>query len=397
MPPAQTALVLSAGGVRGAYQVGVIAGIIDVLGHAAAPLFDIFTGASIGSINAAYLAAHADRGDHAIEGLVRFWCELDFDAIFRFTPLGLWGWPRFRLPRDHDPLGMSRYVGRSLFDPRPVEALFERMIDWGRLRANIHAGIVRALMIPALDICDGTTTVFADLAAGVSFHPYPYLASRTQFTTIDVEHVLAATALPFVFPARRIDDRYYMDGALRFEAPIIPALRAGAQRVVSVSPLYESPPPPSPLVFPGLMFLTGQLLSGALLDPLRHDIDTLRRNNRMIEVLVTTLDPPTTATVITSLEREVPPGREVPLLVFEPSESLEMLTAAHLRSEADRRGPIRGAILRRLARSERGQVLLASFLLFDGQLAARLIDLGRRDAHTAHARILEFFSARSRA
>lgn len=394
--PARTALVLSAGGVRGAYQVGVIAGIIDILGRDdGAPLFDTFTGSSIGAINVAYLAANADRGDHAIDDLVNIWSELDFDDILEFTLLGIWGWPRIRMPGTHDPGRASRYVGRSLLDPRRVEDLLTRVIAWDRFHANIHSSRVRAVMLAALDICDGTTTLFTELAAGVSFRPYPYLTTRSLFTEIEAEHVLAATALPFMFPARRIDERYYMDGAIGLETPIIPALRAGARRVVVISLLDQSSERGERrrLVFPGVLFMTGQLLKAVLLDPLRHEIDRLHRNNRMVEVLAGTLDPRETAEVIADIEREVPPGRVVPVLEFQPSRSIELIVAEFMRDELRRRGPVRRAILRRLANYEAGQTLLSSFLYFDGRLAARLIELGRQDAHAARDRILGFFEA----
>lgn len=390
----RTALILTAGGVRGAYQVGVIAGIVDMLGSGVvgAPLFDTFTGASVGAINAAYLAANADRSDHAIEGLVQIWTGLDFDELFDFTLLGLWGWPRLRFPGGHDPVGVSRYIGRSLLDPRPIEQLLARVIPWDRLHANVRAKLVRGLMIAALDVCDGSTTVFTELAEGVAFRPYPYLSNPALFTAIEPEHVLAATALPFIFPARRVADRYYMDGAIRFDTPIIPALRAGARRVVVISTLRQpGARAKGELVFPGVFFLIGQVLSAVLLDPLLHDVDRLHRNNRLIEVLAETLDPPTMMEVIANLESEVPPGRPVPTLVFQPSESIEVLTRAFIRDELRRGKPLRRAIFRRLADYETGQALLGSFLFFDGRLAAQLIELGRRDAHASRDRILAFF------
>jgi NTE family protein len=395
MPPpaARTALVLSAGGARGAYQVGVIAGLVELLGRSGAgpPLFDIFTASSIGALNATYLAANADRSDHAIDGLVQIWSELDIHEVLQFHPLGLWGWPHSRLPGQHR--DASRYVGRSLLDPRPVERLLERVIAWDRLHENIGAARVRGLMIAALDVCDGTTTVFTELADGVRFRPYPYLTTSALHTHIDAEHVLAATALPFMFPTRRIAGRYYTDGAIRFVTPIIPALRAGARRVVTISLLHDQSGAKrrAPLVYPGLFFLVGQVLSAVLLDPLRHDIDRLQRNNRMVEVLADTLDASETSEAITNLEREVPPGRHIPTLVFQPSENIEMLTGKFLRDELRRPGSVWRALQRRLAAVEAGQALLASFLFFDGRLAARLIDLGRRDAHAQREQVLAFF------
>lgn len=390
----RTALVLSAGGVRGAYQVGVIAGLVEILEMhgAGAPMFDIFTASSIGAINAAWLAAHADRSDHAIDGLAQLWTKLDFNDTLQFSLRGgTWGWPLVRSPRKHPGLE-SPYVGRALFDPRPVERLLARVIDWDRLHANIRNEVVRGLMLAALDICDGTTTLFTELAEGVSLRPYPYFTTPGLFTPIEVEHVMAATALPFMFPSRRVGDRYYMDGAMRFETPIIPALRAGARRVVAISLLDKSEKSRErrPLVFPGAFFLTGQFLSAVLLDPLLDNIDNLHRNNRIIEVLADTLEPATTRAVIANLEGEVPPGRPVPTLVFRPSENLELLTAEFLRREIPH-GPLRQLLYQRLATHETGQSLLASFLYFDGRLATRLIELGYRDAHARRERILAFF------
>jgi NTE family protein len=144
-------------------------------------------------------------------------------------------------------------------------------------------------------------------------------------------------------------------------------------------------------VYPGLFFLVGQLLSAVLLDPLRHDINMLERNNRMVDVLAETLEVSETSEVISSLEREVPPGRRIPTLVFRPSESIERLTAEFLRDELGGRGRVRQALVRHLTTVEAGQALVASFLCFDGRLAARLIDLGRRDAHAQRDQILAFF------
>lgn len=394
---AQTALVLSAGGVRGAYQVGVIAGLVDILGRepGGAPIFDIFSASSVGALNAAYLAAHADRNDHGIDGLIEIWTALDFDQLFRFSWLGVWGWPRVRMPGNYEPDRVARYIGRAIYDPRPVEKFLARVIDWDRLHANIRGEVVRALAIAALDICDGSTMVFTELAQGVTMRPYPYLTDPTMFTVIDAEHVMAATALPFIFPARRVLDRYYMDGAIRFETPIVPALRAGARRVVTISLLDEPTTTDMrrELVFPGVFFLIGQLLNAVLLSPLLNDLDRLQRNNRMIEVLAETLEPATTAEVIINLETEVPPGRIVPTLAFRPSESIEAITSEFLDDELRRGKPLRRAILRRLADFETGQALLSSFLFFDGRLAARLIELGRRDALADRDRILAFFDA----
>lgn len=396
-----TAIVLSAGGVRGAYQVGVLDGIMDVLGSRGASRapFDIFAGTSIGAFNAAYLAANADRADHAIAGLVRAWEGLELARLLRLTPLSSWG--RARLDPRGRLAGDGRgpaYLGRSLFDPRPLEALVERSIAWDRLHANVRRGLVKACMIAALDLADGHTTLFAELAPGTALQPAAYPPRRTIETPITAERVLASTALPVLFPARNVDGRYYVDGAIRFPTPISPALHAGAGRVVVISllhvPAAEQPGPPH---YPSLAFLVGKLLNALLLDPIVYDLENLLRINRAFEVIADVLTPDERARLVERLEREqVLPFRAVPVLVFRPSEDIARITAEFIRTEMRIAG--RGAagrwLLREVSRSRVGQEAdIASILLLDGRFAARLIELGRRDAHAAAARVVEFFAA----
>ena len=400
--PIHTALVLAAGGVRGAYQVGVLDGLVEVLGVRGAdgpPIFSVFAGTSVGALNAAYLAANADHADHGIAGLVDVWQRLELRRTLRFTPLSLWGWPFWHLPGRYAKYDSrsSPYVGRSLFDPRPTERLLRRAIAWDRLHANIDAGVVRALAVAALDVCDGRTTLFAELAPGVALRPC-HTQRRTLLQPIDAERVLASSALPLVYPARNIAGRYYMDGAIRFGTPIGPALRAGADRVVVISPLERSsaPPPMDAPDYPGFAFMLGKILSALLLDPVSHDVDNLLRINRMFEAIDEALGAAEFAAVTEHLEATGDlPYRRVPTLVFRPSEDLAAVTASFIRRDLARSGidPIRQALIRGLSRSDMARTTeLASILLLDGSLASRFIALGRRDALAAKDRILEFFA-----
>ena len=398
----QTALVLSAGGVRGAYQVGVLGGIVDVLGlrgKPGPPLFSVFAGTSVGALNAAFLAANADRADHAIDRLAEVWSDLKLRRTLHVSPLSLWGWPHLRLPGRPGRLASrrSRYVGRALFDPAPTEALIERVVAWDRLHAHIDGGLVRALVIAALDVCDGRTTLFAELAPGLELRPC-HTHRRTLLTPINAARVMASAALPFVYPARNIDGRYYMDGAVRFGTPIGPALRAGADRVVVIS-LLDRPDVQDPATapdYPGFIDLLGKVLAALLLDPVSQDVANLQRINRMFEVIDETLGAADEKQVTAALEAEGDlPYRRVPELVFRPSEDLGLLTAAFIREDlaGSGIGPLRRALIRLISRSSIGrETELASILLLDGSLAARLIDLGRRDAHAAADRIEAFFT-----
>ncbi|WAS97480.1 patatin-like phospholipase family protein [Nannocystis punicea] len=399
--PPHTALVLSAGGVRGAYQVGVLDGLVEVLGLRGAkgpPIFSIFAGTSVGALNAAYLAANAHHADHRVAGLVDVWQRLELRDTLRFTPLSLWGWPFWHLPGRYAKYDsrMSPYVGRSLFDPRPTERLLGRVIAWDRLHANIDASVVRALTIAALDVCDGRTTLFAELAPGVTLRPC-HTHRRTLLKPIDAQRVLASSALPLVYPARNIEGRYYMDGAVRFGTPIGPALRAGADRVMVIS-LLERSPAPVPMDapdYPGFLFMLGKLCSALLLDPVSHDIDNLLRINEMFEAIDEALGAAEFKAVTERLDAAGDlPYRRVPTLVFRPSEDIAALTADFIRRDLVRSGigPIRQLLIRGVSRSHIARTTeLASILLLDGSLATRLIALGRHDAFAAKDRILEFF------
>lgn len=398
----RTAIVLAAGGVRGAYQAGVIDGIVDVLGvrgQAGPPLFEIYGGSSIGAINATYLAAHAHRADHAIDGLLRFWTGINVEEILRFRPLSmLLGRPRLRMPGDCRAPGQAwHYAGRSLFDLDPVEELIERVIPWEQLHANISKDLVHSLALAVYDIFDGRTTLFTELAPGTTFRPTRH-PTRTLHTRIHVDHVLASVSLPLVFPAVRIGERYYMDGGIRFPAPIVPALRAGAERVVVISLLHQpdGPEPEAPIEYPGLAFFLGQILSGLLLDPIQFDLAKLEQTNEVLTTLADKLEPAARREVMGALaDRRLLPTEPVPTLVFRPSVDIARFTNAFLDEQLDRVGVSWLCKLILRGTSCPGvdhQALLASLMLLDGSLASELIELGRRDAHAARERIIEFFA-----
>jgi NTE family protein len=251
-------------------------------------------------------------------------------------------------------------------------------------------------VISALDIVEGRTTLFAELAPGVPFLPYAY-PTRTLVTPITAERVLASTALPLLLPARSIDGRYYMDGALRFPTPIVPALRADAERIVVISLLHRPPgeEPETPLEYPGFVFLLGEIVSALLLDPVVNDLEHLLQTNQMHEILAETVDSSALLGTVRRLESSgILPAREIPTLFIRPSVDIAVLTSTFLREELDRTGLdlIGRALLCLAGRPKAGhQALLASILLLDGRLAARLVDLGRRDAHAASEQILAFF------
>jgi len=395
-PP--TALVLSGGGVRGAYEVGVIQGMMEVLGkhHRDQSPFQMFAGTSVGAINASYLAAHGHRGDLGIHGLCRVWETLKLSHHLRIDPLGVFGFKQ-GMPWDWFKRGAKNR--RSFLDAGALENTIRSSVPWQALRTNIERGATRALFVTALHIATGRTTVFADLNEDVEFVPTADPQRQAQCEPITAEHVLASAALPLLFPARQIGKRYYCDGGLRFNTPLAPVIRAGARRIVIISLL--APPRAMPEAqaverYPNPIFLAGKLLNALLLDPILHDLNVLRRFNKLLGVLDDVLTPEERTRVDEVLrEMRGVPYRRLQTLSFRPSLDIGQLAAEHVRFNLPRwklDGPST-FVLRRVARADSAwEADLASYLLFDGTFSKRLIELGRRDAHDRTDAIRAFFA-----
>lgn len=401
-PQPPTALVLSGGGTRGAYEVGVVQGIVEVLDRepgAEAP-FNIFAGTSVGAINAAYFAANADAHDHRVERLVETWKSLRLDDHARVRPLGL-----APMPETFRRWAKSAVLGKSLLDTRAVEVLVRRTVDWERLHRNVDGGITRALMVAALHVVSGRTTMFTEGAPGVNIADTRDERRVTAFERITADHVLASAAIPLLFPTRKLGDHYYCDGGLRFNTPIAPAIRAGAERLVVVSVRHARSVREVAAVEAAdhaemqnlsPVFLVGKLLNALLLDPVEYDLQVLDRVNQMMEVLEETLSPE-------DLERfhrvwirhRGMPYRRIKTLTFTPSRDLGRMAAEYIRSSLKLKElkPIARYLLERASRdAPEAEADWASYMLFDGGFAYELMKIGRADARARADQIREFFS-----
>ena len=395
--------MLSGGGARGAYEVGVLSGIIEILraaGHQG-PIFDIFSGSSVGAVNIAWLAAQAHRPDYAIQGLVSHWEELRFQEHLRFN-LKFWGrggkalCPKGKLP-DVETLGWSAV------NPLALETLVRREVPWDELHASVRSGRVRSVIVSALDIASGRSTLFVEKNTKANFQSSLDNGRVAREEAITADHVLASAAIPMLFPARRVGSRFYCDGGIRSNTPISPAIRAGATRLVVVSLRFdhrddeaEYPAIEAERVasYPRAVFLMGKILSALLLDPVQYDLRVLQRLNRLLSTLEGSLNPSALAELHrTTQEARGLPYRAVETLVFQPSRDIGHLAA-------QRANELRGLtfssfVLRQLSRlGSTWEADLLSFLLFDGVFAARLITLGRLDALRRKEEVLRFFQVK---
>ncbi|MBV71195.1 MAG: hypothetical protein CMH52_07565 [Myxococcales bacterium] len=394
--PVKTGIVLSGGGARGAYEVGVIAGLVEVLGLGPeddAP-FQVYTGTSVGAINVSFLAANAQRGDMGTRQLIEVWSQLNLAAHFRLDLFGLSDLKQRMLGRQR------RLGGRALLDADALEDMVESAIPWDRLHSNIRTGVVDSLVVTALRVYDGQTTLFVESAPDRAFKPSRDPRRTATETRITSDTVLASAAIPFVFPIRSISGQWYCDGSLRFNTPIAPAIRGGAEKLVVISLLHRTSTGPDPSLtapYPSPVTLLGKVLNALLLDPVNYDLQVLRRLNRILDVLDEAIDESARGEVDrVTIDTRGMPYQQLDTLVFSPSHDLGEVAGQHLRQMGPRRGLGRVGdwFLRRAAReSATWELDLASYVLFDGDYAARLIEIGRSDAHQRADEIRAFFES----
>ena len=390
--------------MRGAYEVGIVAGIMEVLDPepGSGPTFQIFAGTSVGAINATYLASNAAHPDHGVERLAEVWNSLRLEDHARVRPFGL-----ARLPEALSRLRSksNQPTGNSLLDSRGIEVLVRRSIDWPKLHENIDHGVIDAVMVAALHVVSGRTTMFTERSPGCHIEPTRDERKATAFERISADHVLASAAIPLLFPTRRIGDHYYCDGGLRFNTPIAPAIRAGAERLVIVSVRHERSQREIAAAEESdagkgselsSVFLVGKLLNALLLDPVAYDLQVLERLNQVMEVLEETLD----ADDLERIQRvwikhRGAPYRRLKKLVFQPSRDLGRVAGEFIKKSLKTTNlrPVAKYLIEKFASdAPEPEADWASYLLFDGSFAHELIEIGRQDARDQAEKIREFFS-----
>jgi NTE family protein len=283
------ALVLSGGGARGAYEVGVLRYILGKLapglGDRARPR--IFCGTSVGAINACAIAAHHDAPDLGVGLLAERWRALKLDDVFRLGWGDLTGLARWIM-------GSAREGGpRSLLDATPLAELVRTAIPW----RNLHQGVVErrvlGVTVSATDVETGHTVVFIETEEQAQLYSRDR-AMDWAAARLTAQHALASAAIPIIFPTVRVAGRVYSDGSLRQNTPIAPALRLGAGRVlviglrtrhVTSAPQAGRQDEADQRVYSTPLFLFGKLLDALLLDRVENDLANLRQVNAALAEL----------------------------------------------------------------------------------------------------------------
>ena len=372
----RTALVLSGGGARGAYQVGVLKALAELLPEEKTLPFPILCGSSAGAINAAVLACHASRFKVGVRRLEQVWANFTSGQIYRADAWGMtlnrlrWFASLFRPRR----LAPSR---RSLLDNAPLRRLLKRIIRFDQIESALRQGHLFALSVTCSGYGSGESVSF--------FEGHPELTSWQRFrragarTRIGIDHLLASSAIPLLFPAVKIHREYFGDGSVRFLAPVSPALHLGADRVMIIGVAgteREERKAMDGHRYPTLAEVAGQVLDSVFLDSLSSDLEQLQRVNQTLERIPEAL----------LLDLDL---RPIETLVISPSRNLASLSGKHTRSLT----PVVRFFFRRAGITHRTGSSVLSYLLFEASYTRELIALGHADAMRQKDEILRFFRA----
>lgn len=369
------ALVMSGGGARAAYQVGVLRAIARILPRGAPNPFSIVCGTSAGAINAASLASNIDHFDLAVRQLARAWGNLHVGQVYRADFAGT-ARTFFRCIGALSRGGLHRSEPISLLDCTPLQTFLERMIDFGRIRHTIAAGDLSALCVTASSYTSGDSISF--FQGDGTHQPWRRAHRVGRPAEIGLAHVLASCALPIAFPVVRIDGEYLGDGSMHQLAPISSALHLGADRVLVIGVGTASRGErgaPDANVWPSLAQIAGHMLDAIFIDTLDMDLERLQRVNQTIAQI--------------PAERRTPHARAlrtVETLVIRPSHWLDVIASAHAR-ELPRTTRF---LMRRVGMLEPNGARVLSYLLFEGGYCRRLMYLGFIDAITQRKSILSF-------
>ncbi|WP_111637039.1 patatin-like phospholipase family protein [Marinomonas shanghaiensis] len=372
------ALILSGGGARAAYQVGVLSAMGKMLPKHTSLPFSILCGTSAGALNATMLASYADNFSKAVSTLAFVWRHLTPDQVYT---VGRWpvttSLAKTLLSLFHL---QNSETATALMDNTPLKELLSNHLDFSRINTAIDKQQLKALAITAMSYSTGESTTF--FQGQPDMPGWQEKRRKGVIATLGVDHLLASSAIPTIFPAHKIQNHYYGDGAIRQKSAIYPALKLGATKlfIIGVSgnrsaKKWAAPEEDIESSAPSMVQILGQLLNSAFIDNLEDDINQLEIMNSLIRDL-----PKEKQALHQNLPTET--------LIISPSEELNTIAHHYIKTL-----PKNVRILLKAAGGSTSEKIssAASYLLFTPQYCRALMDLGYQDAMWEKDKIMAFF------
>lgn len=362
--PRDLGLVLTGGGARAAYQVGVLKGIAEILRRGSGCPFKVITGTSAGAVSAIALASDPAHFRRSVLAIERVWRDFRVHQVFKADTLSVlksglhWmlalvsgGW---LVPPPH-----------SLFDNSPLWSLLRAQLKFDRIPRGLYKGHLEAIGICATSYGDADSMTFYACASPID--PWQRVFRKGAKVQLTLEHLMASLAIPFLFRPIFVHDQYYGDGAMRQTSPLSPAIQLGANRLVVIGvgdAASASLAPGTHRVEPSFGQMFGFMLDSLFMDQLNRDLEIIKLHNQSR------------------------PERHIDALVIAPSQDLSEIARRH------RHALPRGlrALLRAMGANNSAGTQLLSYLLFERGYTRELIALGQHDARARATEIRKFLA-----